>query len=172
MTTPNSSAAPLSLLAILLLPLAATLVLARRARAALARHHVLRVTKDGGPESTVWAHWLFEFKGLGSIVLLRFENGSRDAYHSHAFDCISWVLSGGLVEDRTAPAASAGVHTYLPSPYPIITRRDHLHKVTSVGRTWVLSFRGPWAKTWQEVVPGYAAPVVLESGRREVVQQP
>jgi hypothetical protein len=153
-----------SALAIALLPLAALNVLGRRLRAWARRHHVLAVTKDGGPESTVWAHWLFEFKGLGSIVRLRFENGSRDAYHSHAFDCVSWVLSGGLVEDRIA-GSNPGVYTYLPSPYPVITRRQHHHKVTSLGRTWVLSFRGPWARTWQEVVPGEAAPITLASGR-------
>lgn len=137
-------------------------------RAWLRRHNVLRVTKDGGPESTVWAHWLFESKRWGSIVLLRFEDGSRDAYHSHAFDCVSWLLSGGLVEDRIAPEDTAGVWSYLPGPYPIITLRGHMHKVTSVGRSWVLSFRGPWAPTWQERTPDGSA--TLANGRRTVAR--
>lgn len=132
----------------------------------------LETSKDGGPESTVWAHWLFEIKWLGSIVLLRFENGSRDAYHSHAFNSISWLLSGGLVEDRLVEeqdGMSCAVHqvtTYLPHVAPIITTRENCHKVTSVGRSWVLSFRGPWAKTWQERRGSAdAAPVTLASGR-------
>jgi hypothetical protein len=147
------------------------------------RYNILRVTKDGGPESTVWAHWLFECKGVCSVVVLRFENGSRDAYHSHAFDCISWVLSGGLVEQR-APAcqrdgrcmtggawcAQPDVYTYLPSPYPIITRREHHHKVFSAGRSWVLSFRGPWAATWREELPS-GVQRTLASGRGEVGAQ-
>lgn len=141
--------------------------IANRIRAWPRRHHICTVTKDGGPESTVWAHWLFEHKGLGSIVLLRFEDGSRDAYHNHAFDCVSWVLSGGLVEDRQAPASSAGVRLFPPSALPIVTRRDHLHKVTSVGRSWVLSFRGPWAPTWQERTSDVRV-TTLASGRRTV----
>ncbi len=159
----------MSLTALALLPLAALRVLWRRVAGWASRHHILAVTKDGGPESTVWAHELFEFKGFCSIVLLRFENGSRDVHHSHAFDCVSWVLSGGLVEDRIA-GSNPGVYTYLPSAYPIITRRAHCHKVTSVGRTWVLSFRGPWAKTWIEVAPGSEAAITLASGRRTVAR--
>jgi len=130
------------------------------------------LSKDGGPYSTVWAYTLIEIKCLFSIILLRFEDGSRDAYHSHAFNCISWLLSGGLVEHRIQQRPTDGtlrgpVYSYLPSPYPIITRRSYLHKVVSVGRSWVLTFRGPWSKTWHEVVPD-AAPVVLTHGRREI----
>jgi hypothetical protein len=106
-------------------------------------------TKDGGAESTVWAHWLFEIKGLCSVVLLRFEDGSRDAYHSHAFDCVSWVLRGKLVEFLN----EGPVRRYPASFRPVVTRRDTFHKVVSVGRTWVLTFRGPWADTWQEYLP-------------------
>ena len=127
--------------------------------------HVLETSKDGGPESTVWAHWLFECKGVGSIVLLRFEDGSRDAYHSHAFNSISWLLSGGLVEDRIEDDLPGGhrVTAYLPHWLPIITTRDNCHRVVSVGRSWVLSFRGPWARTWRE--HSAAGDVTLASGR-------
>lgn len=146
-----------------------------RALAAFRRkYNVLRVTKDGGPESTVWAHWLFESKQWGSIVLLRFEDGSRDAYHSHAFDCVSWaVAGGGLVEHRIGgPGANlAECYLFPPSALPVITRRAHLHKVISCGRTWVLSFRGPWQARWAEVLPdgqGGERPVHLTHGRKEV----
>lgn len=127
---------------------------------------LLEVTKDGGAESTVWAHWLFELKGLCSIVLLRFEDGSRDAFHSHAFNCISWVLSGCLLEHNNVRAPhSHWVH--LPGLRPGITRRSTHHKVVSRGRTWVLSFRGPWAKTWTETLPD-GRQVTLTHGRKEV----
>jgi hypothetical protein len=134
----------------------------------------LETTKDGGAESTVWAHWLIELKGLFSVALLRFEHGTRDAYHSHAFDCVSWVLSGALLEeqveiDTNLHATSTHLHT--PGLRPIITRRSTFHRVYSFGRTWVLTFRGPWSKTWREAVPdgegGYAERE-LAHGRREV----
>lgn len=140
---------------------------------------LLEVSKDGGPESTVWAYWLIEIKWLFSIVLLKFENGSRDAFHNHAFNCISWVLKGKLVEHvkETSPAGVAyGLHypaidcyftnTYTPSLKPVMTYRDTMHKVVSEGRTWVLSFRGPWSKTWKEVVNGEE--ITLTSGRKVV----
>jgi hypothetical protein len=57
---------------------------------------LLETTKDGGAESTVWAHWLIEIKSLFSVALLRFEDGTRDAFHSHAFGCVSWVICGRL----------------------------------------------------------------------------
>jgi hypothetical protein len=139
------------------------------------------LSKDGGPESTVWAYTLIEIKCLFTIVLLRFENGSRDAYHSRAFDCISWLLSGGLVETRQPECQTSGrcakpnaacdapsVYTYLPNWWPIITRRAHHHKVVSVGRSWVLSFRGPWAATWRETDGATGEVSTLRSGREVV----
>jgi hypothetical protein len=119
--------------------------------------------KDGGYESTVWGFWLCEIKSLCSIVLLKFENGTRDAYHSHAFDCVSWVLKGSLHERFR----SGGYSKYhFPSLRPIITKRDTFHQVESIGRTWVLSFRGPWAKQWQEYLPAERRTVTLTSGRK------
>lgn len=101
----------------------------------------LHYGKDGGPESTVWGLFLVEIKCLFSVVLLRFEDGSREAYHSHAFDAVSWVLRGNLLEEFL----SGGWRLHHKGWLPILTRRTTFHKVTSLGRTWVLSFRGPWA---------------------------
>jgi hypothetical protein len=119
--------------------------------------------KDGGSESTVWGYWLIEIKSLFSIVLLRFENGTRDAYHEHAFHCFSWVIRGELLEHHREPLRRKVM--YLPSWRPFITRRQDFHKVESLGRTWVLSFRGPWTATWAESTP--ENPVsILTHGRR------
>jgi hypothetical protein len=123
---------------------------------------LLETSKDGGAESTVWAHWLFEIKSLASAVLLRFENGTRDAFHNHAFNCISWVLSGKLEERHL----DGRVQYHYPSWKPVITRRETFHQVCSFGRTWVLSFRGPWAKTWEEIENGEEK--TLTNGRRVV----
>lgn len=132
---------------------------------------LLEKSKDGGPESTVWAYWLFEIKWLGSIVLLRFEDGSRDAYHSHAFNSVSWLLSGDLFE--ITDVATTGryfpkTNNYVPSLSPILTPRSTTHKVISVGRSWVLSFRGPWAKTWVEKTPD-GKETTLTNGRMPVI---
>lgn len=123
--------------------------------------------KDGGPESKVFGFWLIRIKALFTIALLRFEHGSRDAYHSHAFNCVSWVLRGQLFErfyDGSWRRHYAGFR-------PIVTRRDDCHKVTSIGRTWVLTFRGPWACDWVERVPradGSYKRLVLTHGRKVV----
>lgn len=114
--------------------------------------------KDGGPRSTVWGFWLLEIKALFSIVLLRFAPGTRDAYHEHAFDAISLVW-GELEEHHllgTAEAREARVvrhRSILGIPAVVRTYRDTFHKTVSVGTTYALSFRGPWAKTWREFVP-------------------
>lgn len=82
---------------------------------------------DGGPESIVTGYWLVEIKRLFSIVLLKFGDGSREAYHSHAFNCISWVLKGKLREVMV----EGEENIYRPSLKPIVTRRDMFHKVYS-----------------------------------------
>ena len=134
---------------------------------------LLRVMKDGGPLSKVWGYWLIEWKALFSVVLLRFEDGSREAYHSHAFNSVSWVLRGCLEERRMYPpkewaVCKIVVTHFRPSLRPIITTRDNLHKVHSIGRTWVLSFRGPWADTWKEYLPDEGRTITLTHGRREL----
>jgi hypothetical protein len=119
--------------------------------------------KDGGAESTVWGFWLWELKRLCSVALLCFEDGTRDAYHSHAFNSISWVLSGMLVERFF----DGRVRIHFPSLRPIVTRRTDFHQVRSYGRTWVLSLRGPWVSVWQEYLPGEQRFVELTHGRKE-----
>jgi hypothetical protein len=129
--------------------------------------------KDGGPESTVWGYWLIEWKRLFSVALLCFEDGSREAFHTHAFSSVSWVLKGQLCEETIIGPPEYGIRLYLPylpGLKPIFTSRRRLHKVSSVGRTWVLTFRGPWAKTWQEWLPKQRRFVTLTNGRQLVPQ--
>jgi hypothetical protein len=129
----------------------------------------LTITKDGGEESTVLGlHADRGQKPIQRDPAAVFEDGSRDAYHSHAFNCISWVLRGRLEEERIGWDAP-GKYVHEAGAKPVLTARTHLHKVVSVGRTWVLTFRGPWAKTWTEVLPGGIG-VTLANGR-EVVER-
>lgn len=117
--------------------------------------------KDGGPESTVTGYWLFEIKNFFSVALLKFENGSRDAFHSHAFNCLSWVLGGHLREEHL----SGETQDYKPGIWPVVTRRRTFHRVFSHGTTWVFTIRGPWKKRWEEYNPITKQFTTLKNGR-------
>lgn len=118
--------------------------------------------KDGGNESNVTG-WFVEAKSFLTLALLRFSTGSREAFHSHAFDCVSLLLKGTLVE--TFLDGSTITHT---APKLIITRQRDLHKVYSVGTSWVLTLRGPWnaLRKWYEV-RGLGTLVRMSDGRKE-----
>lgn len=121
--------------------------------------------KDGGPESHVWGFYVIEIKKLFSVVLLRFEDGSREAFHNHAFNAVSWLLTGSLHE---LLANHSAVRTYKPSFSPIVTRRTTFHQVRSRGRSWAITFRGPWRKTWEEYLPEIERYITLKHGRKVV----
>ena len=124
----------------------------------------LELCKDGGSSSTVWAYVLIELKWFFSVMLLHFEDGSREAYHDHAFNAISWVLSGRLTEYiKDGPT-----NEYRPSWRPIITKRTTFHKVVSDGDTWVFTLRGPWKAFWREYMPDEDREVTLTHGRMSV----
>ena len=102
--------------------------------------------KDGGEKSTVWAYML-EFKNLFSIGLLKFEDATREAYHSHAFDCWNVVIKGeGLREEFTDKRIGRWHFKWRP----FVVRREDLHQVRAWGRNWLFTIRGPWSKTWEE----------------------
>lgn len=124
---------------------------------------ICKIRKDGGPKSKVTGYWLIEIKSLFSIVLLRFDPGTRDADHSHAFNSVSWLLRGMLIEIVKGPPGIRRVIGYAPSLRPIMTYRTTNHRVCSVGTSWVLSFRGPWSKTWEDSEEG-----TLTHGRQRV----
>jgi hypothetical protein len=120
--------------------------------------------KDGGQESHVTGYFLIEIKPLFSVVLLHFVNGTRDAFHSHAFHAITWILSGEFREHML----DGRTKLYKPSLRPKITARSVFHKVFSYGDTWALSFRGPWKNTWQEFLPKANKFVTLTHGRKQL----
>ncbi len=127
-----------------------------------------QLAKDGGPESRVWGFFFVEMKRLMSIVLLIFKDGTRDVYHSHAFHSVSWVLWGKLHETRVMPDESVRRTTFRPSLIPIVTTRSNVHQVRSLGTTVVISFRGPWARSWYEFDPATKFWTMLVSGRQTV----
>lgn len=121
-------------------------------------HHA----KDGGEGSNVDGYWLIEAKGLFSIVLLRFRAGSREAYHTHAFNAVSWIIRGRMLEF----ILDGETVELKPSIRPLYTPRDRFHKVYGVAKnTWAISFRGPWVNTWKEFLPKVQKYITLTHGR-------
>lgn len=125
---------------------------------------LFQVAKDGGEKSHVTGLFLVEIKSLFSIVLLRFEDGTREAYHSHAFNALTWIVRGEFQEHML----DGRVRVFSPSLNPKWTPRSTFHKVFSVGTTYAISFRGPWSKTWREFLPATKEFVTLTHGRKIV----
>jgi len=119
---------------------------------------------DGGKKSGVTGFWLFEFKWLFSIALLHFSKGTRENYHSHAFNAYSWFLWGKVEEQHLNNPSMI----WRPSIFPKYTPRDTFHRVNALENTYVLTFRGPWSNTWHEYDPNDKEYIKLTHGRRVV----
>lgn len=118
---------------------------------------------DGGKDSGVTGYWLIEWKSLFSIVILRFSKGSREAFHSHAFNALTWWIKGH-VEEQFADGSRSKY--WKPSLLPKLTRRGNFHRVVAYETSWAISFRGKWKKTWQEYKNGEL--YTLTNGRVKV----
>lgn len=107
--------------------------------------------KDGGPESPVDAFFIVEIKSLLSIAILRFNKGSRETYHTHAFNALTWFLWGDLVEESLNTEYNyTNYYFYNRSLLPKLTRRSKNHRVFAYKTSWCFTVRGPWASTWTE----------------------
>lgn len=124
---------------------------------------------DGGPESNVTGYWLIESKRFFSIALLRFSPGSRENYHSHAFNAWSLVF-GSLTEIRQPRWGLMPVIRKLSGF--VFTERANLHRVInkSTKPVWALTFRGPWHRFWWEYDPRTSEYIKLTTGRHEVAR--
>ena len=109
----------------------------------------LSKAKDGGPDSPVDAYFLVEIKGLFSIALLKFNRGGREAYHTHAFNALTWFLSGFMIEENLVGDTTV----YHRGFYPKVTLRKRMHRVVACEDSWCFTIRGPWSKTWEEYSP-------------------
>lgn len=109
---------------------------------------ILRKCKDGGPLSTVDAYVLIEIKSLFSIMILKFNKGSRENFHSHAFNALSIYLSGHVTEKVLQDNQIVNIER---KGFSIKTTPRHvLHKVFAHKNSWCLTCRGSWNETWQE----------------------
>ncbi len=120
------------------------------------------VKPDGGKDSGVTAYFLIEWKMLFSIGILHFKKGTREAYHNHAFNALTWWLKGKVTEIKL----NGEEKDYAPSLTPKYTAKTNFHKVLSHEDTWALTFRGPWSDTWEEYRKDKY--VTLTHGRKEI----
>lgn len=123
---------------------------------------ILSKAPDGGKESGVSAYYLFESKRFGSVALLRFNKGSREAFHSHAFNALTWWLHGSVTEEHL----TGETKRWYPSFKPKFTGVNCFHKIIADETTWAFTIRGPWKKTWQESRNGEK--ITLTHGRKVV----
>lgn len=120
------------------------------------------IKPDGGKNSGVTAFFLIEWKVLFSIGILYFKEGTREAYHNHAFNALTWWLKGKVTEIKLN-----GEHRiFTPSLKPKYTSRENFHKVHTHKNTIALTFRSNWRDTWKEFRNGLY--VTLTHGRKEI----
>lgn len=118
--------------------------------------------KDGGPDSPVEGYFLFEIKGLCSVALLKFNKGTRETYHTHAFNALTWFIKGSMREKRYGCALCS---VYTRSLLPKVTMRDNNHRVVAEEDSWCFTLRGPWSKYWTEDNVETGVHTVFRNGR-------
>lgn len=118
---------------------------------------------DGGSNSGVTGYWLIEWKGGFSINLLKFSKGSREAYHSHAFNALTWWIKGEVKEEFLNGDSPI---IWKPSLKPKYTPKNNFHKIIGIKESWAICIRGSWDDTWSEFKNGET--VVLTHGRKVV----
>lgn len=126
---------------------------------------------DGGEKSPVMGYWLIELKDWFSIVLLKFNPGTRENFHSHAFNAYTWFISGSVTEEcLNLENKTTTFNEWYPSIFPKFTPKNNIHKVSTNNDipTWALSFRGPWDKTWIEYNQENDEIIELTHGRKRV----
>lgn len=101
---------------------------------------------DGGKDSGVIGYFLIEWKVLFSIGILHFKEGTREAFHNHAFNALTWWLKGRVTEIKI----DGKEKDFSPSFIPKYTSKDNFHKVRAHRNSIAITFRGPWEDTWKE----------------------
>lgn len=102
---------------------------------------------DGGKDSGVTGYFLIEWKPLFSIGLLHFKKGSREAFHNHAFNAITFWLKGSAIEEKHPTGQQL---RWAASLLPKYTPRENCHRIVADDDVYALTFRGPWNDTWFE----------------------
>jgi hypothetical protein len=120
------------------------------------------ISSDGGKNSGVTGLWIIEIKYLFSIAILFFSKGSRENYHSHAFNAYSWFISGKVEEQHINEEPKI----WTPSIIPKWTPRNTFHRVNALEKTICFTIRGPWSDTWYEYDPENKNYIEMTHGRK------
>lgn len=131
------------------------------------------IGKDGGPESTVTGFFVVEIKNLFSIVFLKFAQGTREAFHSHAFNAVTLWLKGEVCEEYPIKHELAvfGIpweHKYWRPGQLKYTPKGLSHRVRALVDSYAISIRGPWDITWKEYDATKDETTTLTWGRKVV----
>lgn len=121
------------------------------------------IGKDGGPKSNVTGLFLVEIKSLFSIVFLKFAKGTRESFHSHAFNALTLWLKGQVCEEY--PDGKG--RPWEPGEFKF-TPKKLMHRVRAFVDSYAISVRGPWDLTWQEYNESTKAITTLCEGRKVV----
>jgi len=124
---------------------------------------ILSKVKDGGQESPVDAYFLVEWKSVFSIALLKFHKGRREQFHTHAFNALTWLVSGDLIEED---CDTGDFYQYDRFLMPKVTKRTTNHRVTAFKDSWCFTVRGPWSSEWREVDKDKNTVSTLTNGRK------
>ena len=106
-----------------------------------------KTSYDGGPNSGVSGFWLIEWKMVFSLVFLKFNKGTREAYHNHAFSALTFWIWGGPVTEHHIDGTKID---WYPSLFPKYTPKTCFHKIETHNDTYAFCIRGPWDETWKE----------------------
>jgi hypothetical protein len=119
---------------------------------------------DGGNDSGVTGYFLIEWKLLFSIGFLHFKRGSREAFHSHAFNAVTFWLKGSVTEIKHP----TGIEKDFSASFrPKYTPKSNFHKIYAHTDSFALTFRGPWLDYWYEFKNKKYR--TLTHGRKEIV---
>jgi len=122
--------------------------------------NIFKWSTDGGKTSGVNGFFIIEWKRVFSCVILKFNLGTREAYHNHAFNAKTLWLRGHVREHLLGGQVREWKAWQWKS-----TPRMLAHKIEALTTSWAISFRGPWHPTWTEWRQENV--VVLTHGRKE-----
>lgn len=106
---------------------------------------ILKWSHDGGETSGVRGFFIIEIKPIFSIVLLRFNKGTREAFHEHAFSAVTLWLKGAVREHHL----EGHIKEFYAGQCKL-TPRSTFHKIEAMSTAWAISVRGPWVNRWRE----------------------
>lgn len=124
--------------------------------------HFMSKAKDGGQKSPVDAYFLIECKWLFSVAILKFNKGTREEFHTHAFDAFTWFLKGDLVEE----CVDGTLYKYARKFLPKLTKKGKDHRVVANKDSWCLTLRGAWSDHWTEYNRDKDQTTVFTHGRK------